>query len=724
MKHCVENVSMKKCTRQLSCLLILLHTSILTAQDLPMEAWRTHFSYNTVEQITYGNNKLFCTTENSLFYVDLDDESINIFTKLDGLSDANPTAFEYSENEKALVIGYESGLVDIIQNGEITTITDIKNSSLVGDKIINDITIYDGTVYLGTGYGVLILPLSTKELTENYRSIGKESEDLEVLELLVANDYLYAITDKGVQYGALEKNLLDFNNWTIIYAEDFEFNNLTKTSEQPYVVVDETQIVTFENDTLALLSTDNNDPILDLLWQDDNLYALKENAVQMLDGSSFNTVLSLDYPATTFYYHDGFWIGTESQGLFSPSKTLLCPNGPLSDDISRIRFMDNQLFALYGPNVEDYSGNSDGLGYSYFNNTQWQNENIDGFYNLTDVALYQDQLYFSSAGYGVYNQSGQSLLSGLPSDAIIPELAIFKLLYIPVYNATQALWVLDADNNLNSYSSTYINTSEPLGIDISQGETVWIRRSSSSGSGISVFNIDSDDYRLVNSSDNLPSSSINEVAVDLSDQAWVATSAGVGVFSSATYAFDDYEAQIPIYDNEVLFEDENISAIAVDGGDRIWMGTDDGLWIFDNDIDEQEYHFTIDNSILPSNDIEQLAYNPDNGEMFIQTSKGLVSYRSSSSLSTSGYSNVKIFPNPVRPGYDGLVGITGLAQDVSVKITDVNGKLMREVQANGGTASWDLLDYNQRKVVSGIYVIFCSSDDGEETYIGKIAVVR
>lgn len=721
MKHSVENVSMKKCIKIFNGVLFLLCTSILPAQNLPMEAWRTHFSYNAIEKMIYGNEKLFCITENGLFYIDLTDESLNIFTKLDGLSDANPTAMAYSESEKALVLGYESGLIDIVQNGKITTIDDVQNSSLAGEKTIYDITIAEGIAYLGSGFGVLVIPLSSKEIAENYRSIGRDGEDLEARELLTFNGQLYVITNKGVQFGSMEENLLDFNNWTIIYTEELSLSALTATDSHPCLVANDTTILSLAGDTIAEVSVNNENPILDMLSENGSLYVLTAHQVRQLEEGVLKTVASIDQEATVFFHYNGFWIGTASEGLKSPSGAMLLPNGPLSDAIFRIRFMNGKLYVFYGPEAEDYTNGSDQLGYNYFDNVQWEYETIDGFYNLTDIALYQGRLYFASAGYGVYDLTDQSVLAGLPGNSVIPELAALDHLYIPVYGTGQGLWMMDADRVLTSYSTVSIGTSAPVGIDVSQGGSVWLR---TSGNGISVFNHESEEYRLITSSDNLPSSTINSVAIDLSDAAWIATAAGIAVLADATYVFDEYEASIPVYNNEVLFEAENVSAVTVDGGNRIWMGTDKGLWIFDNDINELQHHFTAANSPLPSDEILQLAYNPANGEMFILTGKGLVSYRSSSSLAMTKHSRVSIFPNPVRPGYEGLVGISGLARDASVKITDINGKLMREVQANGGTASWDLKDYNQRKVPSGIYVLFSSSSDGEETHIGKIAVVR
>ena len=88
------------------------------------------------------------------------------------------------------------------------------------------------------------------------------------------------------------------------------------------------------------------------------------------------------------------------------------------------------------------------------------------------------------------------------------------------------------------------------------------------------------------------------------------------------------------------------------------------------------------------------------------------------------YSDVKVFPNPVKPGYSGFVGISGLETAAIVKITDAAGNLMYETKAEGGTAVWNLKDYNGRRAASGVYLIFCATAEGTEKFVSKIAVVE
>ena len=105
------------------------------------------------------------------------------------------------------------------------------------------------------------------------------------------------------------------------------------------------------------------------------------------------------------------------------------------------------------------------------------------------------------------------------------------------------------------------------------------------------------------------------------------------------------------------------------------------------------------------------------------TDQGIVSYRTNASEGQDTHQQVKIFPNPVLPNFEGWVGLSGLANDVIIKITTVSGQLVKEIQASGGGASWDVRDYSGRRVATGVYMVFSASEDGNETFVGKIAVI-
>jgi flagellar hook assembly protein FlgD len=117
---------------------------------------------------------------------------------------------------------------------------------------------------------------------------------------------------------------------------------------------------------------------------------------------------------------------------------------------------------------------------------------------------------------------------------------------------------------------------------------------------------------------------------------------------------------------------------------------------------------------LFDNFVRTIAIDDNTGEVFIGSDKGVVSYQGDAIVGKRLNSiNPRVFPNPVRPEYEGPITIRGLAVNANVKITDVNGKLVYETEALGGQAIWDGRDYNGRKVQTGIYLVLSTTNPRE-----------
>ena len=94
-------------------------------------------------------------------------------------------------------------------------------------------------------------------------------------------------------------------------------------------------------------------------------------------------------------------------------------------------------------------------------------------------------------------------------------------------------------------------------------------------------------------------------------------------------------------------------------------------------------------------------------------------------------SGIKIFPNPVRPEYENpTVTIQGLTAGANIKITDIEGNLVYEVQnetfETGGSGSvlWDTKSFSGKKVSSGVYLILITDAEVINTSVEKLLIVR
>jgi len=221
-------------------------------------------------------------------------------------------------------------------------------------------------------------------------------------------------------------------------------------------------------------------------------------------------------------------------------------------------------------------------------------------------------------------------------------------------------------------------------------------------------------------------------AEDLDGNIWVGTDKGPVVYFNAGNITDAspaaYRIKIPRNDGsglaDYLLGSEKITSIAVDGANRKWLGTaGSGAFLVSSAGNEVLKSWNSNNSPLFSDSLSAVAADNKSGEVWFGTSAGILSVRDLATSGGIGFSNVYSFPNPVREDFEGSVTITGLMRDSQVKITDVSGNLVYETFSTGGQVSWDLKTFNGRRVVTGVYLVFCSSADGSQSCMTKILVV-
>jgi hypothetical protein len=234
-------------------------------------------------------------------------------------------------------------------------------------------------------------------------------------------------------------------------------------------------------------------------------------------------------------------------------------------------------------------------------------------------------------------------------------------------------------------------------------------------------------------SGNLPSDKILSLAFDHDGELWIGTDEGLVVLYSPDNVFDgsgNRDARPILFEEEgvvqKLLGENPVSAIHVDGGNQKWLGTRGaGLFLVSPDGLQTIHQFTAENSPLLRNTILSVAADPNTGEVIIATDAGLIGFRG---IATPGYVGTNpelvVYPNPIRPGYTGPLFIQGNTSDARIKITDVSGALVNDLQAAGGQAQWDGNKIDGSAVASGVYLIYATDDLGEITAQGKVLIVR
>ncbi|MDR1116421.1 MAG: hypothetical protein LBL33_09835 [Tannerella sp.] len=219
------------------------------------------------------------------------------------------------------------------------------------------------------------------------------------------------------------------------------------------------------------------------------------------------------------------------------------------------------------------------------------------------------------------------------------------------------------------------------------------------------------------------------MAEDRKGAMWIGTNIGLLRCGSPSRALENPEqlaCSRLVRDGEAYFlGGESVTAIAVDVDNQKWIGTvSQGVFLINEDGSETIYNFNTDNSPLLSNTIKSIAINDNTGEVFFGTENGLVSYNSGVKSGATPFSDVYAFPNPVRPEFIDKVTITGLTNNATVKITDVNGNLIHQGRAVGNQFVWNCRNSNGNRVATGVYLVIASTSDASESVVTKIAVVK
>ncbi len=123
-------------------LLLVIAPSLILKGQTKLGQWRTHLPYNYCNLVEATGDKVFGSSTGGLFTYNLDDNSVELLSKIDGLSDNGVSAMRWSDEIGTLILAYQSSNIDIIRDGVIVNMPDIMNKQIPGDKSIYDIYYY------------------------------------------------------------------------------------------------------------------------------------------------------------------------------------------------------------------------------------------------------------------------------------------------------------------------------------------------------------------------------------------------------------------------------------------------------------------------------------------------------------------------------------------------------------------------------------------------------
>ncbi len=717
---------------------------------IPIGMWRSHLSYQQVRHILLTPSRVYAAASQGLFYLDKADNSLNILSKNDGLSDAGIAALAYQPSADAVLVAYERGTIDLLAGNRIFPFTLIAEA---GGEVIHHMLVAGNVVYVSTSAGVRVLNIDAQRdagisIRESYTRLGSSGDSLTVYRSAIANDSLFLATEDGIIAASLsaQVNRQDFRSWRRfgatqgLPAQPVRF--MASLDNQVYAGLNGSGLYVYDSGRWQLTSVTTEGDFRALYAWDNQIATVVDDALLLYDGQQVlpQTDALITQPLAVAIGEQGtLWIGDRVHGLIRKqgnTATNFFPAGPGSDDVGAIKALNGKIIALPPP-----PAGNDGAFYT-FAQGNWTNLRAPAP-ALQDVVYAEatQRYYFASLGGGILSWDGQETFdvlnsnspgSTLPNDQTTALAVTGQDLWISSFGTATALHRLNlSDNTWQGFSFNKPEARFPVRMILAGEEQPWVLLNddptpAAPGKEIMVFDPEAGVPLFVRSSlprGALPGEVLTGLVRDRNGQVWAGGSDGVAYFPDPFGIFSNISVVKPVFDRQFLLLGEYVTAVAVDGGNRKWVGTRNGLWLFDETGESLIHYFTAENSPLLSNLIRDIAIDAS-GEVFIATGRGVVSYRGAATEGSVQQQSARIFPNPVLAGFDGLVGIQGLVDGATVKITSIAGTLIRQLKAEGGGAAWDVRDYRGQRVSTGVYLVFIASADGTETFVGKVAVVE
>lgn len=698
------------CMKIITILQLLLLPLMANAENF--RKWNLYPSYYGVEQVEPAGKEVFAVANGNLYSYNLNDGSLQTYTKITGLSNSGVKTIAWVKSLQQLVIAYENSCLDILSlGGDVITLSDITDKQMTQDKTINSIYVQGQYAYITTGFGILKLNVKECYFAENY-NLGRS-----VTDVVIKDGFIYAKTSAGVIKGNPADNLYDPSMWV--------------STSEPWS---------------SLKPNDN---------------------VQNQYG-----ILFYDAPNKCYWGNnaDGKLTRYEKEGEeYVVKSTGVVPDGPFEKKCRDVYTYKGKVYSLPGGWSRHYGDDTDlNKNVSVYQNGEWSlldwhgTNNGLAWYGMQCMAVdpkdEKHVLVGAKTGlYEFYNNSfvrRYGIANGISTGSTSERYTVVTSLK---YDAAGNLWIGNIGKNNRKcikyipagaeLSDSYVisqadievpDADEPTGLWAESGKLWFVNSTDYDIRGLFRYDIATGKYEKYLNKSNQDGQAMtctyNDLAIDSKKNVWVASTKGLLYLPYSEYGNTDsplYQHKVPRNDGtnfaDYLLDNIRCYALAIDSKDNKWVGTDgNGIYYISSDNNHEIYHFTTENSPLPSNTISKIDIDETTGIVYFATNGGLCSFNGDV-IGPGGEvteHNVYAYPNPVTPDYTGEITVVGLYPNAQVKVLTASGALVREGIAIGGTFHWDGCDTTGQRVASGVYMIAAADEEGSEGVLTKVAIVR
>lgn len=767
----------------LSCAINGINASIsqkLNAQ-VRVSAWQTYSSMLNVRATASDRTgMLWAGTSGGVFSFNPSNNQVQEYRNVNALLGLDITALAISPNSGEIFAGGFNGVLNIFDGRNWRNITDILTAANAR-KQINTFAFVDDLVFVGGEFGLVVFDPRRNVFNETIQRFSTLQPNTPVKQLIIAQNRLWAATDGGVVSAPLgQRSYANPATWTLhplVSANQplaqQAITALASVGGVLYAAQDRSLWQMRQNRFDTTLTT-VFEPIRALNVLQNQLYfasqsrlwRLSTGAAQgMTQGSPQVEQLAVQDPRTinalSLIQVQGMERlavnSTQSFAVFNPANTVqtsfITLNSPLANRFRSLT-VDTQggLWCLSGAGVAAQIPNDGGAtGISLLANDRWTTFNVSSHPQMRTNAYFQidaqpnGSVWAASWGRGTlqierdgtnfrltnFNQTNSSLSPSAGTDFVVTgqvRTDARGVLAMPNFLADNLVVQRDAQGRFFRYTSTGLRERQYIFQAIDRSNTKWF--GTWRGTQMLAFN---DGGTPENAADDLwyytPSDAITEgqscVVSDKQDYLWVGTPKNLYTILNPGAVLNRNETPRLAIDRNRLLADQTINAIAVDALNYKWIGTNAGVWVLDEQGGKVLQQFTTQNSPLASNSVYAIAIDDNSGKVYFGTDNGLSVAQTLSVRPNTDFSAMRCFPQPFIPQQDTELVIDGLAENSQVKISTVDGVLVRSFPiSNSRTVVWDGLDQFGRAVQSGIFIVSAYSDATGSSGVIKAMVVQ
>ena len=634
------------------------------------------------------------------------------------------------------------GVIEINYSNDQLTYQDYYDGFVSFGTTFSKSIIFQNKIYIQSNNGLYVGNLDQN--LKNNSSWTKYFDSTCLLDVVVFNGQLFVICEDGIR----------------IMDENYAFNT------NPDIQIPEIDFI----DSFS--------------YNDFELYILHSNGILKINQNhqvSLEYELSLSKASSILVKEDIIYLSHIDQGLWILNTNIqkCSPNTLLSSNIESLTFNDGILYGVSRKGAFSYDGSifenflSNNFDSSfYIMNTDCNNFNatqldyVPGSKISSGLVAHNNTLFIPNSGIlpDEDNKGGLILIDPVAKDLIdiisSDQLeGLDGIYYDDLSNGYLTInQVLKDDYNniwiVNPYSETerkilkYFNTSDftwnsviaqddisylPQEISFDQWGRIWIgfRNESTidgnlySSGGIKLVTLDGNWIDIENL-DTLPGDdrNVNVWSLDFGkfenkDILWMLTSNGVQGYSITGNRIDpvypiDFFTNLPFQKGD---------KIRVDPSNNVWIITNhSGLRVIKNDLSfwPSQDGITAQNSDLKTDNLSDVAFDYENGRVFLSSEKGLSVFDvpfSNNPISES----IRISPNPFILNEHSLLEIDNISYGTEVVVMTIDGRVLKKNQ----------IPYNENKVTftdlsnfdTGIYFIVVKSENSK-TNVAKLAIIK